>query len=89
VSRSHYSNGRASGIVVSLERLSDGNVRVVFDDVEKILSVDATAWSVVSPYTSRDYVGAKLDPATLSESELAAVGFNLLNRLAVLSNNDA
>ena len=89
MSQSYSANHRASGVVVSLVRLNDGNVRVVFDDVEKTMSVDVTGWNVVSPYTSTDFAGSKLDPASLSESKLAEVGFNLLNRLAVLSKNDA
>ena len=89
VSQNHNSNRRANGVVVSLEPVDGGNVRVVFDDVEKSLSVDATGWTTVSPYTSTVFDSSKFDPLTLSESELAEVGFNLLNRLAVLSKNDA
>jgi hypothetical protein len=89
VSEAFYSSRRATGIVVSLERRDDGRFRIVFDDVERSMFVDATGWILVSPYTWIEVDGSKLDPLTLSETELAEVGFNLLNRLAVLAKNDA
>jgi hypothetical protein len=89
VSEAFYSSRRATGIVVSLERRDDGRFRIVFDDVERSMFVDATGWTLVSPYTWIEVDGSKLDPLTLSETELAEVGFNLLNRLAVLAKNDA
>jgi len=89
VSQFSYSNRRATGIVVTLQRLDDRKVRIVFDDVERTMSVDATTWALVSPYTSTEIDSSRLDPLSLSEAELAEVGFNVLNRLAVLSKNDA
>ena len=84
-----YSGRRATGVVVSLERLSGWSVRVVFDDVEKGHFVDAAGWLTVSPYTSTEYDGAKFAELTFTDAELAEIGFNLLARLSALAKSDA
>ena len=76
MSEAFYSSRRATGIVVSLERGAGDKVRIVFDDVERCMLVDATGWTVVSPYTWIEVDGSKLDPRTLSETELGRVNTN-------------
>ncbi len=67
-----------SGVVVSMVDAPDGKVRLVFDDVQR----NGSSWSHQFLFTSVELDRKALLETTLTDAELASLGFAIAIRLA-------
>lgn len=73
-----------TGVIVSLHRLEDGKIRLVFDDVRQMPMLDASGRSHERLYTSAEFDQKSFEDFDLSKEELAKLAENLILRLVAL-----
>lgn len=78
-----------TGVVATLQELSDGRLRLTFDDVRTNSPVRPSEWRPTVLYTFTHLNAAQLAEMSFSDKELSDIGFNLMVRLAALANSDA
>ncbi len=77
-----------NGIVVCARRLSDGRIRLVFDDVKTDSPVRNTQWKYDCFYTHGDLNADNFIELNLSEERLADIGALIIARLSVYFKKD-
>lgn len=70
---------RRDAVLCSLAELPDGGLRVVMDDLRQ------TGWQNRFFVTFKDYAAGQLDPSTLPNEELQAIGLYVLVRLLAIN----
>jgi len=73
-----------NGVVCSLRENNNSSFTLIFDDVKNIKETTEGKWEHEVVYTWKEIKAGDLE--TLSMSELAEIGSNLLIRLQVLNN---
>jgi hypothetical protein len=73
-----------SGVLLSLVENTPGEFRLVLDDVSNQGGSGLGPWRHESLFTLKSYSRADIENQTLSERQLAEIGFNVLARLRAL-----
>ena len=80
MSQSHPSS-TTTGVVATLQQISQGRFRLILDDVKSVSTLDATTWRREGLFTSRDFEISSKRDLDLTKEQLAEIGENLLIRL--------
>ncbi|HID8536491.1 TPA: hypothetical protein ACXIMI_001612 [Stenotrophomonas maltophilia] len=74
---------RRDAVLCSLAELPDGGLRVVMDDLRQ--TGEPGHWQNRFFVTFKDYAAGQLDPSTLPNEELQAIGLYVLVRLLAIN----
>jgi len=75
------------GITVFVKEDSDGNFRLIFNDVEALSSEEETDWKHSVHFTESTYDSDKMKSLSLKKEQFAEIGENIVIRLMALDGH--